>query len=237
MLDLLLTIALDTFQQGLQALLMLLTQLLHLAHKCLLKILVHHVRFMHLLILDHVSHSVRLIIVFNREEYFLLFAHFDQIFAVALLYEESFGHLLFMKHKLLLLLDLELLNKLKSSGLVLAHVLIPSIGEFGELQLLSALNIDQLLFLSQAHVLFLPLLFSPSKLLEPQLHHLRPSVVTLGLSIDAQLVHNSQESEYLIIGQEINSSLGKECTIPLLVQLIHLDGSGARPLTRPSTTT
>ena len=113
-----------------------LTQLFHLSHQGVLQILVHHIRLEDLLLLDHMAHRISPVVVFHGEEDLLLLAHLNQILAITLLDKERFGNLLFVQDKLLLLLDLELLDKLKRRGLVLAHVAVPGFAELGELQLL-----------------------------------------------------------------------------------------------------
>ena len=110
MLDLLLSVALDPLQQCLEALLVLLSQLLHLSNKGHLEILVHDFCLKLFLLFDHIPHRVRFVIVLHREEYFLLLAHLNQILTVALFEQERLRHFLFMQHELLLLLHLELLN-------------------------------------------------------------------------------------------------------------------------------
>ena len=100
-----------------------------------------------------------------------------------------------MEDQLLLLLDLELLDQLEGSRLVVAHVLVPRLRELLELQLLGRLNIHKLLLLGQPHILFLALLLSPAELLEAQLHHLGSRVVTASLCVDAQLIHDSMRKE------------------------------------------
>ena len=190
MLDLLFTVSLNSLEKRLKTLLVLLSELLHLPDQSHLQILVHNFGFILLLLFDHVSHSVRFIVVLDREENFLLLAHLDQILAVALLEQESLSNLLFMEHKLLLLLDLELLDQFESRRLVVAHVLVPRVRELLKLQFLGALNVHELLFLRQSHVLFLALLFSPGKLFKPHFHHFSACVVTRGLGIDTKLVHD-----------------------------------------------
>ena len=96
-----------------------------------------------------------------------------------------------MEDQLLLLLDLELLDQLEGSRLVVAHVLVPSVRELFELELLSTFDIHELLLLRQSHVLLLALLLGPRKLLKPQLHHLGSSVVAGSFCIDSKLVHDS----------------------------------------------
>lgn len=181
-----------------------LTELLHLTHERLLEVIVHHVRLMHLLGLDHISHGVGAVVVFDREENLLLLPHLDQIFAITLLDQESFCDLLLVQSQLLFLLNLELLNQLKCSGLIVTHVLIPGFRELSELQLLSTFNVNKLLFLSQAHVLLLTLLFGTREFLESHFHHFSPSVVSAGLSIDTKLVHDSNIDKIKLVRNAIN---------------------------------
>ena len=160
-LDLLFSISLDSLKKRLQTLLVLLSELLHLSDQGHLQILVHDFSFILLLFFDHVAHRVRFIVVLDREEYLFLLAHLDQILAITLLEKESLGDPFFMEYKFLLLLDLELLDELKSCRLVVSHVLVPRLRKLLKLQLLGTLNVHELFFLSQSHVLFLALLFGP----------------------------------------------------------------------------
>jgi len=50
-----------------------------------------------------------------------------------LLHDEVLGNLLLMEDELLLLLDLQLLDQLERSALIVAHILIPGIRELLEL--------------------------------------------------------------------------------------------------------
>ena len=150
-----------------------------------------------------------------------------------------------MQRQLLLLLNLELFNQLESSGLVVAHVLVPGFREFCKLQLLGALDVHQFLLLSQAHVLLLTLLFGARELLKPQLHHLGARVVATRFGIDAKLVHDPiinegqlvksindnlpQEGKDFVIWKEVNSRLGQQRSIATLILLIHLNGLSPGP--------
>ena len=96
-----------------------------------------------------------------------------------------------MKDELLLLLNLELFDQLEGSRLVFSHVLVPGLGKFFKLELLSGFNVHQLFFLGQSHVLLLALLLSARELFKSELHHLCPSIISRGLSIDPKLVHDS----------------------------------------------
>ena len=189
---------------------MLLSELLHLPDQGHLQILVHDFCFILLLLFDHVSHGVRFIVVFDREENLFLLAHFNQILTVALLEQESLCDLLLVQHELLLLLDLELLDELESRRLVVAHVLVPRVRELFKLQLLSALNVHELLLLRQSHVLFLALLLSPRELFKPQFHHFGACVVAGGLGIDTKLVHDPVKERHTERGleKELDESIG-----------------------------
>ena len=65
MLDLLLSVSLNSLEQGLQALLVLLLELFHLTHKSDLQIFIHDGRLILLLLFDHRSHGVSLVIVLH----------------------------------------------------------------------------------------------------------------------------------------------------------------------------
>ena len=110
MLDLLFSISLDTLKEGLKALLLLLPQLFHFLHQGKLEILVLYLSLIHLLLLDHHSHRLCLVIVLDSEIDLLLLSHLDKVLASALLHDEVFGHLLFVKDELLLLLHFQLFN-------------------------------------------------------------------------------------------------------------------------------
>lgn len=71
-----------------------------------------------------------------------------------------------MQGQLLLLLHLQLLDQFEGCGLIVAHVLVPSLRELLKLHLLSSFNVDELFFLGKPHVLFLALLFCPREFLE-----------------------------------------------------------------------
>lgn len=185
MLDLLLSVALDPLKQCLEALLVLLSQFLHLSYEGHLEILVHDLCFKLFLLFDHIPHRVRFVIVLHREEYFLLLAHLNQILTVALLEQERFRNFLFMQDQLLLLFHLELLNQLKSRSLIVSHILVPCLRKFLKLELLSTFDIHKFFFLGETHVLFLALLLGARKLLKSQLHHFGPSIVPRCLCIDA----------------------------------------------------
>lgn len=64
-LDLLLPISLDSLEQGLQALLVPLSELLHLSEQGDLQVLIHDCCLVLLLLLYHGSHGVRLIVIFD----------------------------------------------------------------------------------------------------------------------------------------------------------------------------
>ena len=112
---------------------MSLLELLHLANKGLLQILVHNLRLMHLLLFNHIAHSVSTVVVLHGEENLLLLPHLNQTLAIALSHKECFRDLLLMQSKFLLLLNLKLLNQFKSGGLIVTHVLVPGFREFCEL--------------------------------------------------------------------------------------------------------
>ena len=127
MLDLFLSVALDAFKECLKTLLVPLAKLIHFAEKCLPEALLHNLSFIHLLLSDHVLHRVRLVIVLHREEDFLLLAHLNQSFAIALLQEEVLGYLLFIEDELLFLLHFELFNQLKCRSFIVSHILVPGV--------------------------------------------------------------------------------------------------------------
>ena len=170
---------------------MLLSEFFHFTNQGHLEVLVHDFSLVLLLLFNHVAHSVCLVIVLHTKEDLLLLAHLDKILAIALFQQECLGDFLLMQYKLLLLFDFKLLNELKGRSLVVAHVLVPSVRELFELELLSTFDIHELLLLRQSHVLLLALLLGPRKLLKPQLHHLGSSVVAGSFCIDSKLVHDS----------------------------------------------
>lgn len=169
-----------------------LAKLIHFTQKCFSETFLHDLCLIHLLLSDHVFHRVRLVIILHREEYFLLLAHLDQSFAIALLQEEVLCNLLFIKDKFLFLLNFELFNQLKCCSFIVSHILVPGVRKLLKLKFLRALYINEFLFLSQAHVLFLSLLLSTGKFLESQFHHLSPCIVSRSFRIDSELVHNSR---------------------------------------------
>ena len=126
---------------------MSLTQLFHLPQQRLLQVLVYDLLLILLLVLDHSFHRISTVIVFDGEENLLLLPHLDQIFTVALLQQEGLGYFLLVQRQFLLLLNLQLLDQLERSGLILAHILVPGFGELGELQLLGELDVHKLLLL------------------------------------------------------------------------------------------
>ena len=127
MLDLFLSVALDAFQECLQALLVPLSELVHFAQKCFSETFLHDLSLIHFLLPDHVFHRVRLVIILHREEDFLLLAHLNQSFAIALLQKEVLGYLLFIEDELLFLLHFELLNQLKCRSFIVSHILVPGV--------------------------------------------------------------------------------------------------------------
>jgi hypothetical protein len=65
MLDLLFTVSLDSLEECLQTLLMLLAQFFHLTHQVDLKVLFHDLGLELLLLTDHVLHGIGFIVVLD----------------------------------------------------------------------------------------------------------------------------------------------------------------------------
>ena len=124
-----------------------------------------------------------LVVVFDGEVDLLLLSHLDKVLASALFHDEVFRNLLLMKNELLFLLHLQLLNQLKRCALIVAHVLVPGIAELLELELLCTFDVDKLLLLSQAHVLFLSLLLRSTELLKAHFHKFGLTIVAIGFRI------------------------------------------------------
>ena len=170
-----------------------LAKLVHFAQKCFSETFLHDLSLIHFLLPDHVFHRVGLVIVLDREEDFLLLAHLNQSFAVALLQQEVLGDLLFVEDELLFLLHFELLDQLKCGSFIVSHILVPGVRKLLKLKFLCAFDINEFFFLSQAHVLFLALLLSSGKFLESQFHHLSPCIISAGFRVNSELVHNSSQ--------------------------------------------
>lgn len=181
MLDLFFSVPLNALEEGLEALLLLLSQLLHLLEEGQLEVLVLDLCLVHLLLLDHHPHRLCLVVVFDGKVDLLLLSHLDKVLASALFHDEVFRDLLLMKNELLFLLHLQLLDQLKRCALIVAHVLVPGIAELLELELLCAFNVYELLFLSQAHVLLLSLLLRSTELLKAHFHEFGLAIVAVGL--------------------------------------------------------
>ena len=108
------------------------------------------------------------------------------------------------------LLILQLFNQLKSSPLIVPHILVPCFAELRKLQLLRILNVKQLLLLGESHVLLLALLLGLAEFVELAFHHLGAAVVTSLLGGDAKVVHDpnigigvlSNEGRVLTLGSQ-----------------------------------
>ena len=180
----------DSFEKGLQALLLFNSQFFHLFHKTDLKVLLTDFSFSVSLLLDHSAHSLGLVIILYREVDLLLLAHLNERFAVTLFSHELSSDFLLVEEQLLLLLVLELLNQFKCSSFVISHILVPSLREFLKLKLLCIFDIEKLLLLGEPHVLILTLLFSFTEFFKLKLHHFSSTVISTGLSINSKLVHD-----------------------------------------------
>jgi hypothetical protein len=129
MFDLLFSVSLYALEKGLQALLLLVSELLHLLENRKLQVTVLDLGLVHLLLLDHHPHRLCLVVVFDGEVDLLLLPHLNKVLTGALFHDEVFGYFLLVQDELLFLLDLKLLDKLKRCALIVAHILVPCIRE------------------------------------------------------------------------------------------------------------
>jgi hypothetical protein len=89
---------------------------------------------------------------------------------------------------------LELLHGFESRGLIISHVLVPSLIELGELKFLGAFHGSQLLFLGDAHVFRLPRALHLAELLEAVTQVLGTLVFALFFASFSELIHNPRRS-------------------------------------------
>ena len=118
----------------------------------------------------------------------------------------------------------ELLHRLESRGLVISHVLVPSLIELCELKFLGAFHGSQLLFLGDAHVFRLPRALHLAELLEAVTQVLGTLVFALFLTAFPELIYHPssssssqggegnllEECDQLLIWEEVHALLGEE---------------------------
>lgn len=118
----------------------------------------------------------------------------------------------------------ELLHGFESRGLIISHVLVPSLIELVELHFLGAFYGSQLLFLGDAHVFGLPRALHLAELLKAVTQVLGTLVFALFLAAFPELIHypsssSSQDGEggnlleecdQLLVWEEVYALLGEE---------------------------
>ena len=94
-----------------------------------------------LLLFDLSAHNLCTIVVFHREEDFLLLLFFNDVFGAPNFGSELFCDSLRCFNHFLLLFHLELFNQLERSLFIISHILVPGLLELSELCLLRSFNI------------------------------------------------------------------------------------------------
>jgi len=132
-LDLLLSVSLNSFEQSLQALVLLFTECCNLSIQTLLHLHRKQLLFFILLSLCLLAVELSLVVLAHCKMHFFLLALLEHFFAWFELELELGDVRFFEAHQFLLLLDFKLLNEAESRRLVVAHVLVPGLRELLEL--------------------------------------------------------------------------------------------------------
>jgi hypothetical protein len=161
MLDLLLSIPLNSLHKTLHRLVLFCTEFCRLNLHLLQDFLFVLMYFIKLLLISLSSHELGVVVFLDAKEDLFLIAQCHKIF---LWFVSHFTPDLFNKSLLLVILFFShVFYKFKCRCLVTSHVLVPGRWKFLELELLSIFNIKQFLFLSNPHILLLALLFSSAE--------------------------------------------------------------------------
>ena len=205
MLNLLLAISLNSPEQSLQLILLLLPQDGLLLGQLDEQLLLH---VIDLLLLKSLANELDLLsinVVLNREVNFLLFTKLNNLLVPAVIVVELFSDVLPHIVSLVGLLNLELLNEVKGRPFIVCHILIPSISELVVLEPLCVLDVHELSLLSDLHVVMLPLLLISAPPVENAFKLISHHVVSHGFIPLAHLIHDLEEGHDPLIREEVDA--------------------------------
>ena len=148
-----------------------------------------------------------LIIPLHSDELGLSISELEEILGQLHLLPEILSYFLLELLELEHVLLLELLQRQVSSGLVIAHVIIPSLRKLEELSFLGSLNILQLLLLSSSNIIFLPDSLFSEQLIELASRLLGLLIVALDLALLSVLLEKAQKVQHFVICGDIDDSI------------------------------